>query len=66
VLRRLGFLAAFRVGRRLNPLPLRDPFGIFRQGVNAEHSLSRLLLGLSGIYPPRLARLFTARPPRVS
>jgi len=37
-----------------------------RQSVNAEHSLSRLLLSLSGLYPLPLGRLSVSLRPRVS
>ena len=57
VLRSRGFLAAFKAGPGHNAIPLRNPFAIFRQSVNAEHSLSRLQLGLSGLYPKPLTRL---------
>ena len=59
VLRDRGFLAAFCMGRRPDGVPSGDLFSVARQSVNSEHSLSRFLLGLSGLYPQPFGRSFT-------
>ncbi len=65
VLKSRGFLAAFGTVPGQNKMPLADPFKILRQSVNAEHSLSRVQLGLSGFYPKPLVRLSAILRPRM-
>jgi peptidoglycan/xylan/chitin deacetylase (PgdA/CDA1 family) len=62
VLRARGFAVAFATGGGRNPLPLDDAFAMRRQSVNLEHSLSRVQLGLAGLYPAPLLRVSSARP----
>jgi len=55
-----GFAVAFATGFGRNPLPFNDVFSMRRQSVNFEHSLSRVQLGLAGLYPTQLLRVSAA------
>lgn len=66
VLRDRGFLAAFCTGRSPDAVPSGDLFSIARQSVNSEHSLSRFLLGLAGLYPRPRGRSFSSVRPQAS
>lgn len=57
VLRAQGFTVAFATGAGRNPVPVVDAFSMRRQSVNLEHSLSRVQLGLAGLYPTPLLRM---------
>lgn len=54
VLKSLGYRAAFLFDHRLNPLPITDPLSISRVRIDAEASVDRLAVILSGLHPALL------------